>query len=170
MAQIDRIIDTNLLIIANGDQSPQSSPECRENCLIALAQIMAHDHRIVIDGGPPDGSEILAEYRHKLHEAGSGFGEIFLRWLFQNWSEELSVARVPISKRNGSYEEFPEDKRLKEFDPADHKWIAVACAHHVYNEIIPEIIQAADFKWQQYVSVFQEHDVNVVFMCDTDES
>lgn len=167
MAQTDRIIDTNILIIANGDQSPQSTIECEKNCILLLASVMAGDCRIVIDGGAsPDGSEILAEYRHKLHVAGGGLGEMFLRWLLQQWSQDMYVTRVPITKPNGSYEEFPNDKRLAEFDPSDRKWIATARAHHQYNEIIPEVMEAADFKWQKYQAIFREHNVNIVFVCD----
>lgn len=79
MALIDNILDTNVLIIANGDRSPQSAPECQRDCLKLLMSIMAGDRHIVIDGGKsPNGSEILAEYRQNLHEAGGGFGEMLI--------------------------------------------------------------------------------------------
>lgn len=165
MSRDDQILDTNVLIIANGDQSPQSSPQCRESCINVLFALMAGDTRLVIDGGGPEGSEILSEYRHKLRESGSGLGEMFLRWLLQHWSAETHVIRVPISPKDDSYEEFPQDDRLKGFDPADHKWVAVANAHHLYNEINPDIVQAADFKWKLFISVFQEHGIRVTFVC-----
>ncbi|MDZ4764524.1 MAG: hypothetical protein SGI73_08225 [Chloroflexota bacterium] len=163
MATNSRILDTNVLINANGDQSPQTSAECKMACLKLLMSAMASDYQIVIDGGKdPDGSHILTEYRHKLSDAGGGFGEMFLRWLLQNWQ---NLMLVPITPMGDSYDEFPQDKRLKNFDPRDHKWIATAKCCHMYNDIQPDVIQSADYKWETYAPIFTEHGVNIVFVC-----
>jgi len=163
MAIISRILDTNVLIHANGDQSPQTSATCKMECLRLLMSAMANDYQIVIDGGAdPNGSDMLDEYRHKLHESGDGFGEMFLRWLLQNWQ---NLILVPLTRSGESYEEFPQDPRLATFDPRDHKWIAAAVSCHMYNDIQPEVMQSADYKWEQYVRAFLDYKVNIVFVC-----
>jgi hypothetical protein len=166
MARVDNILDTNVLIIANGGLSPQSTPECHKECLERLFSITAGERRLVIDGGPPNGSEILAEYRNYFQGAGGAFGEVFFRWILNNWRDTQHVEVVPISPRDDSYEEFPADPRLKEFDIRDRKWVATARAHHQYNDIIAPIVQAADMKWKDYTQVFQEYYVEVDFLCD----
>jgi hypothetical protein len=164
MAAIDCILDTNVLINAEGDQSAQTPLACREACLHFLVAVMAGDYQLVMDGGAdPDGSEALAEYRRNLHAAGARLGELFLRWLLQHWG--TSVQLVPITPAGESYEEFPSDSRLKEFDPRDHKWVALAVAHKNYNERQADIIQSADFKWLGFIAVFAEYGVNVRFIC-----
>jgi hypothetical protein len=163
MAINSRILDTNILIHANGDQSPQTTAECKNECLKLIMSAMARDYQIVIDGGVnPDGSEVLSEYRNKLNEAGSGFGEMFLRWIAIHWQEHILV---PITKKDESYEEFPDDERLKDFDPRDRKWIATAVSCKTYLEIQPDIMQSADFKWEKYQEIFHEHNVSVIFIC-----
>ena len=163
MATISRILDTNILIHANGDQSPQTSAECKMACVLLVVSAMAYDYQIVIDGGvDPEVSHILAEYKNKLSLAGGGVGEMFLRWLLQNW---LNLILVPITPQGDSFEEFPLDKRLSTFDPRDHKWIAVAKSCHQYNDIQPEIMQSADYKWESYAPIFAEHGVKIVFVC-----
>jgi hypothetical protein len=158
-----KILDTNVLIHANGDQSPQTSAECKEKCLKLLVSGMAQKYQIVIDGGKnPDASEMLAEYRHKLHEAGGGYGEMFLRWLLIHWQQ---LVLIPITKRDDTYEEFPDDKRLNHFDPADRKWIATAISCQQYGEGQPDIVQSADYKWKPFVPILAEYDMQIDFIC-----
>lgn len=173
MAHIRRILDTNILINANGGQSPQTSADCRETCIKLLVSVMAGDYQIVIDGGKsPEGSEILSEYRNKLKAHGSGLGEMFLRWLLMNW-QSVYVALLPITPipdQMDAYEEFPDDKRLKAFDPRDRKWVAVARSSAIYDEITPELMQASDMKWKAYQAVLREHGVSIIFVCDESSS
>jgi len=169
MARTDYILDTNVLIHANGD----APPKCKDKCVDVLFQIVTLSNRVVIDGlGEKATSEIIAEYERNIPIGTPGFGTNFLIWLLTNLTNENHVIRVPITPKDDSFEEFPVEKRLKTFDRSDRKWIAAARAHHIWNDIEAIIIQSADMdKWKQYLPIFSElkdhpFKVELLFECD----
>ena len=71
---------------------------------------------------------------------------------------------TPIDGSENEFEEFPDDPALNDFDPADRKFIAVACAHLER----PPILQAVDSKWLDFHNAFRRNGVTVEFICKDD--
>ena len=125
MSRLCRVIDTNVLLVANG-QHAGVSPSCITACVRALDHIRSKGI-VVID----DGYEILSEYKVRTNpNTGNRVGDAFLKWLYQNAGNPKRVARVKITKHPArGYVEFPIADGLKDFDPADRKFVAVAVKH-----------------------------------------
>jgi hypothetical protein len=161
-----RLFDTNLLVIANGHQSQQATRACQDRCEEEIIAALFGEVILVLDrGAEGERSAILDEYRRNLRAAGDGLGDRFLKWLTDRIGDARNCVLVPITKKGDTYAEFPDDRRLAKFDPADHKWIATACAHRDLHGAAPEIAQAADAKWAEYVHVFEAHGLSIDFIC-----
>lgn len=74
------------------------------------------------------------------------------------------VSITPVNGSDNEFEEFPDDPALNDFDPADRKFIAVACAHLEK----PPILQAVDSKWLDFRDAFRQNGVTVTFICEED--
>ena len=84
------IIDTNVLIAANGRDCPQVTPQCRLNSSQYLRNFQVQGI-IVIDNR----WLILNEYKHKVNQTGQpGIGDAFLKWILTR-----SVERRKKSKK-----------------------------------------------------------------------
>ncbi len=155
------IVDTNVAVVANG-QSPQASPNCVDTCINRLERIIRGEEKLVLD----DMWTILGEYIRNLRSGGEpGAGDRFLLWLLRNKDTHCALVSItPINGSNNAFEEFPKDPALNDFDPADRKFIAVACAH-LEN---PPILQAVDSKWLDFSSAFRRNGVTVEFICEDD--
>lgn len=161
-----KILDTNVIINASGDKSPQTEEACSEQCRLLLFQCTTGNCQIVIDNGE-HGSHILTEYRKQFEYYEGTYGEMFVRWILSNIMNEQYVIQVPITPLSeDEYQEFPKDRDLKDFDPRDRKFIAVAVAHYQYEDKIVPIVQSADMKWKIFVSAFAKHNVEIEFICD----
>jgi hypothetical protein len=165
-----KILDTNVIIQADGSQSPQTAAQCIELCRRLLFQCTTDNFQIVIDAGP-HGSDILAEYQNKLSYYGGSYGEMFVRWLLNNLGDEKHVFQVPLTRtEEDTYQEFPDDPDLRKFDPRDRKWIAAGAAHYLYEGKIAPIVQSADVKWRAFVATFAKYHVQVDFLCESADS
>lgn len=154
------IIDTNVLLIANG-QHEGVEQECIDTCIFRLQEIMK-SKRVVLDSN----REILSEYLNKTNPwNGKRAGDLFLKWLIQNQSNDRHCDLVNIfSCVSNGYENFPADARLSAFDRSDRKFVAVAAAHAER----PPILQAADSKWALWEPALREHGICVEFLCRED--
>ena len=154
------VVDTNVVVVANG-RSEQASSDCVETCGERLEEIMRGEVKSVLDNR----WIILREYMQNLRSNGADVGDRFLGWLLVNKDERCDL--VPITLVDGSeneFEEFPDDPALNDFDPADRKFIAVACAHLKR----PPILQAVDSKWLDFRNAFLRNGVTVEFICEDD--
>jgi hypothetical protein len=119
------VIDTNVLLIANGSHQ-DVSPQCRVEC---VARLLARQKSgvVVID----DAYRILKEYQHKTKpNQPKGVGNIFLKWLLQNAANGERVHRVAITETApDEFSEFPDPVLQPLFDAPDRKFAAVAKAH-----------------------------------------
>ena len=94
-----------------------------------------------------------------------GAGDRFLLWLLRNKDTQCDLVSItPVNGSENAFEEFPDDPALDGFDPADRKFIAVACAHSE----IPPILQAVDSKWLDFDNAFRENSITVEFICQED--
>ncbi len=152
------VIDTNVLIAANGRDCPQSTPACRLICIQQLRQTQTQDV-LVID----DGFHILREYQRKISPTGQpGVGDAFLKWVLTNQGNPTRCQQVRITPTtSGSFQEFPDTPDLKGFDPSDHKFVATALSH----PDTPPIINALDSDWQQFGSALTAAGVTVRQLC-----
>jgi len=157
MAEV--VFDTNVPTVANG-QAGQASEACEEACIDRLLESRARDVVLVDDGGL-----ILAEYqRHLAHRGQPGAGDAFFKWLWDNQGNEAHCRRIhitPIEDDSRSFLEFPDDPRLRTFDPSDRKFVAVAVA----SGSEATVVNASDTDWWSAREALSEHRVNVDFLC-----
>ena len=155
------IVDTNVAVVANG-QSPQASPNCIDTCINRVERIIRGEEKLVLDNR----WIILSEYMRNLRSSGEpGAGDRFLLWLLRNKDTQCDLVSItPIDGSENAFEEFPDDPALDGFDPADRKFIAVACAHSER----PPILQAVDSKWLNFRDAFPENGITVEFICQED--
>ncbi len=154
------VIDTNVLLVADR-RADQMDDECVSACVNRLARAKADDV-VVLD----DAWLILGEYGNKLSTRGAPTpGNEFFKWLLQVQADTRHVSQVAITPRNPEqtlFAEFPPDSELEsKFDPADRKFVAVACAHPRR----PPILQAADSKWLAWEKPLKQHGLRVDFLC-----
>lgn len=153
------VIDTNVLLVANG-QHADVSPDCVAACVKHL-QAMQNGGVIVID----DGHRILGEYQHKTRiNPPKGVGDVFLKWLLRQ-SGTSRVERVTLHEAAADcFAEFPDPALEPLFDPSDRKFAAVAHGHPDK----PPIWQAADCKWLDWWPALRAKAVDVQFLCPED--
>lgn len=153
------VIDTNVLLVANG-QHADVSPDCVAECVQRL-QAMQQRGITVID----DGYRILGEYQHKTSlNPPKGVGDVFLKWLLRQ-SGTQQVEQVTLNETaTDCFAEFPDLALEPLFDAPDRKFAAVAHAHLDK----PTIWQAADCKWLDWWPALQAKGVAVDFLCPAD--
>ena len=154
------VIDTNVLLIANGSHA-DISPACRKACIERLLRHQASGV-VVID----DGYRILREYQNKTRpNQPKGVGDAFLKWLLQQTGNADRVHRVTLTEiAADEFAEFPDPVLQPAFDPPDRKFAAVASAHPEK----PPIWQAADCKWLNWRTPLFAQGVHVDFLCPED--
>jgi hypothetical protein len=154
------IVDTNVILVANGQHSDVSEA-CVVSCAQELQAIMS-DGRVAID----DGFRILKEYQNKTTpQIGKRPGDAFVKWLLRNNANEARCDQIGLVEHaERGFESFPDDARLASFDPPDRKFVAVACLHDEH----PTIAQAADSKWLGWSKALEDHGVTVNFLCPKD--
>jgi len=155
-----QIIDTNVLLVANGMHGDVSS-ECISACVRKLAEIK-NNGVVVLD----DAYRILKEYLLKTSpNQPKGVGDVFLKWLQQNLANNTCVETVAITENlPDEFDEFPDAGLQQMFDPPDRKFVAVANAH----DEKPPILQAADCKWLDWWQVLANNEIEVKFLCPND--
>lgn len=154
------VIDTNVLLVANGDHA-DVSPDCVAECVRRL-QAMRVSGVAVID----DGFRILGEYLNKTRvNPPKGVGDVFLKWLLREVNNAARVEQVTITETAGDcFAEFPDAALHSAFDAPDRKFAAVAHAHPDK----PPVWQAADCKWLDWWQPLHAHGVDVAFLCERD--
>lgn len=154
------IIDTNVLLVANG-QHADVSPKCVSECIQHLS-IIKNGGITVID----DAHHVLSEYLHKTNpNLSKGVGDVFLKWLLRNAGNPAHVEQVSITgDLADGFVEFPDAALQEKFDASDRKFVAVANAHPDK----PPIWQAVDCKWLDWWQELRERDISVKFLCQVD--
>jgi hypothetical protein len=151
------IVDTNVPRVANR-KSNQASPACVLNCANKLREIQ-EQHIIVLD----DKWLIIKEYRHQLSDTGQpGLGDAFFKWVLTNQANPQRCQQVKITPTTeNSFEEFPEDESLADFDKSDRKFVAVALTHPEK----PPILNAVDSDWKNFEIALNNIGITIIFLC-----
>jgi len=151
------IVDTNVAVVSNG-HSEQASPECVINCIERLEEIKYKNEKLILD----DQGQIIDDYERGLGEGEPGFGNAFLKWVYDhNWDYQFCES-VSISLRG--LDEFPEDPELSGFDDDDKMFIAVSIVHPAH----PPILQATDSPWWGFKYALERNGISVEFICIDD--
>jgi len=156
---VDRIIDTNVGVVANLGSS--ASAACALACVRLLRDIV-NEGRLALD----DRERIFNEYRRYLSLSGApGVGDEFMRWVHDNQYNEAMCRRVTISAHEArGFTEFPEAESLTAFDRADRKFVAVARAHPCDSTIFA----ALDRGWKIHQAALAQEGVQVSLVCPDD--
>ena len=156
------VIDTNVLLVANG-QHEDVSPQCVEECVQRLRAMMKSGVTVI-----DDSFLICGEYLNKTQiNPPKGAGDIFLKWLLREAGNSTKIHQVSLkSKPNAKdhFFEFPDPELAKVFDAPDRKFAAVANAHPDK----PVIWQAADCKWLDWWPALKTKGITVDFLCPDD--
>ena len=154
------VIDTNVLLVANGSHADVSDA-CRKACVQRLLAQQQHGVTVI-----DDAYRILSEYQNRTNSSqGKLPGDAFLKWLLQNKANPSRVHWIPITESaQDEFAEFPDAELQLRFDASDRKFVAVAHAHPDK----PPIWQAADCKWLDWWPALQAKGVTVDFVCPDD--
>ena len=155
------VIDTNVLLVANG-QHETVSTGCHQACILRL-KAMDKSGVAVVD----DKYRILGEYQNKTRlSPPKGVGDVFLKTLLRNMGNPARVHLVHLTEfSENEFEEFPDSALQREFDASDRKFAAVANAHPDK----PPIWKAVDCKWLDWWQALQAKGVQVEFLCLSDD-
>lgn len=152
------IIDTNVLITANGDY-PKANYKDIFQCQRFLLDM--RKNLISIDSL----GLIFKEYFNQVRRSGQpGMGDAFAKWLWDNQgyiSKCELVEITPDIEGGRGFKEFPTDERLKNFDWEDRKFVAVAVTSK--NEAV--ICNATDSDWWDFRAVFKILGIEIKFLC-----
>ena len=150
------VVDVNVPIVANG-HSPQADLGCVVACVDAL-QAVVQDGIIVLD----DGMSILSSYLRYLSPRGQpGIGDAFMQWVWENRAVSTRCKLVALTPVGNSFQEFPNDPALANFDPDDRVYVAVALA----SAMNPELLNAVDPDWWQHRTSLQQNGICLRFLC-----
>ncbi len=152
------LIDTNVLIAANGEQDgiPDS---CVEKAIESLEMIKDNSVTVLDDKGL-----ILKEYMNNLGFAGQpGPGHYFAKWIFDNQANRHECEQVPITPipRPPYFNEFPNDPALDSFDKSDRKFAAAA----ISKGGMTPIKNATDSDWWIFENALKRNKIQVQFIC-----
>lgn len=150
------VIDTNVLVVANG-RHDRASDHCVAASISALEA--ARNTRTLID----EGHSILEEYRLHCSFAGQpGPGDAFFKWLWDNQANLEKCLKIVLTPHPGrGFEEFPADRELATFDRDDRKFVAVALG----SGLTPAILNAADTDWYHHRLALERHGLRIRFLC-----
>ena len=152
----DRIVvDTNVLIVANGRDDTPADLKCERTC-IEMLEGATKGKRIVL----LDASElIMDEYEVYCSYSGKpGFGNKFFKFLLDHRHSAKKVIHIPIQKtpdEDGGFANLPPN----DFDPNDRKFLAVAKAGD------GRVVNATDSDWSEHDAFIKSMGVQVIELC-----
>ena len=154
------VIDTNVLLVANGDHA-DASEACIIECVRRLQNMQASGIAVI-----DDDFRIIREYLNKARpKTQKGVGDAYLKWLLQNQGNAKRVETVTLNEwAPDHFAEFPDPSLAPQFDAPDRKFAAVAHAHPSK----PPVWQAVDCKWLDWWPALRARGVQVVFLCGED--
>lgn len=154
----DAVIDTNVLVSANGRVEHGIPPSCTLECVQYLRGIQDAG-RVHLDSL----RLILSEYQsHSSYAGQPGVGNQFFLWLHRNQAnrDRVCISTVTPDDERG-FLEFPTSASLASFDPADRKFVATALG----CPDAPVIVSAADVGWLEHQAGLEAAGVRLRHLC-----
>jgi hypothetical protein len=148
-----RVVDTNVLIVANG-RNTHASSAC-QGASLQILKVILDTGRIVVDSA----GEIFDEYKTYCNPSGQpGVGDLFFREILQNYTGK--VRRIELQKSgDGSFVDFPADPDLANFDPSDRKFAAAA------RKSGASVVNATDPDWLDHKPALNRNGIQIEFVC-----
>lgn len=152
---MDRVVDTNVAVIANGRETTASGA-CQIKTIEFLEALVARD-RTIIDAG----SQVLDEYRKRLKAEGQpGVGDLFFRHLLDNQGNAKAVRVVDeCGPRADPLKHAFAHGELSAFDPSDRPFAICAAVGRA------RVATATDSDWLIHEVGLQACGVRVDFIC-----
>ena len=153
------IVDTNVTIVANRLQT-EVSLACQIECIERLEALAARG-TVLID----DQNLIVSEYSRHLNYGGQpGVGDAFFDHItshqyVEDGDKVLRLTITPTDQKSGFFEEFPDDSRLRTFDPSDRKFAAVALVGQA------PVWNATDSGWAEHEEALRGNGIIVEQLC-----
>lgn len=147
------VVDTNVLIVANG-RSTHADEECQLSCIKAIIDI--EESRIVV----LDSHDLIFdEYKNHFDFSGEpGVGDRFFKYIFNHRYSTDRVLHVPITKAFDGEREFKE-LPPNSLDRSDQKFLATAVVADA------TILNAVDNDWHTHHALIQDLGVLVSELC-----
>lgn len=157
MPKSEVVVDTNVLVVANGD-SDHAGVTCQRVSIQRLRSIQ-HGCRLLLDSE----GYILTEYRKRYETQGEPkAGFYFYLWAHSNQENPLYCRKVYVTPEGQrGFEEFPGDKELADFDRDDRVFVAVSRASGTQAVVV----NATDSDWWCHRDALEECRVDVEFLC-----
>jgi hypothetical protein len=160
-----RLVDTGVLLVAEGLANGQVGPTCVIACDNALREI-ERQGGLVVDSL----RVIVSEYQHKLATRQRQLrpGARFLLWVLRNLGNpdkvEMSlITRVPGGSPS-DFVEYPETAALAKFDRSDRVYVATANGHPDK----PPIVISVDTDWLNAGEGLAEAGITIQQLCTDD--
>lgn len=157
------IVEENVAIVANDSSrenplATQANERCQIECIRTLRKIVKNGIAVIDDAG-----EIIMKYRQNLSGKGQpGVGDAFLKHVYDHQYNKRKVQRLVLSvDEHGHYIDFPKDPRLKNFDPSDRLFVALALA----SPKRAYIINAVDSDYSHHRQPLRSAGVSVIELC-----
>ena len=149
------VVDTNVLIVANG-QNGSANDRCIEACIDTLVQIR-DDRRLALDA---DG-DILSEYsKGSSYKGQPGTGDEFFRWAYDNQYTFCHLVQLTRDD-DRVYLEFPDIPELSTFDRDDRMFVATA----LKCDPTGEIFNAVDSDYRESRAGLTSIGISVIELC-----
>lgn len=151
-------IDENVLIVANGDKTPQANDACRAKAIDWLVKIKESKITLLDTEG-----KVLAKYREYCDMKGQpGTGDMFLRFLHENQANTQSVETISLQDdATREYIEFPDDEELSTFDRSDRIFVGLV----IGSDKAARVLNAVDSDYSHHATALSKHSVKVEELC-----
>lgn len=151
-----QVIDTNVLVAANGTTDTHADRSCQLTCARRLQETQ-DNAALVLDAQ----RNIMGEYQRLI---GSGNpnspAKLFFKWASQT-SPGLDVQLTPHATL--TFAEFPASEDLQGFDPDDRMFVAAAA---VASQSGPTVLaNALDNDYAEHQTALQEAGIRVDELC-----
>ncbi|MFA4901048.1 MAG: hypothetical protein WC563_16135 [Brevundimonas sp.] len=152
---MDRVIDTNIAVIANG-REVTASVSCQIKAIEFLEAAVSRD-RTVIDAG----NRVLGEYRKRLKAEGQpGVGDQFFRHLLDNQGNTKRIRVIDERDARGDpLRRAFAHGNLSAFDPSDRPFAICSAVGRA------RVVTATDSDWLIHEVGLQACGVRVEFIC-----
>ncbi len=148
------IIDANVMILAGTPvrSIPNDMLYCYEKCVDYIEQFMDDNNGVFLDAQ----GEILKEYENSFrNNEYPNMSTEFLKWALVH-AEFVALNEIEPNV----YIPYPDNAKLKGFDPSDRKYIALAYKHPQK----PDIIEGTDSKWWGIKQELADNGITLVFI------
>ena len=153
----DRIVvDTNVLIVANGRDKTPADLKCEFACVEMLEGATSGKQTVLLD----ESNLIMDEYSNHCNYRGApGVGDEFFKFLYdRQWSQESAIHHVSVQKttyKEGGFSNLPPNR----FDNSDRKFLAVAEVGD------GRVVNATDSDWSEHAAFISSIGVLVLELC-----